>query len=155
MQHAKHISKHLTDVFFGGNWTAANVKDTIADITLEQAKAKLKDCNTIAVLLFHINYYVEGALPALHGGDLTIRDKYSFDAPKISSEQEWEAYKTQVLENVTLLAKKISQLEDDVMFKPFVEEKYGNYFRNLHGTIEHTHYHLGQIVILKKLIKDL
>lgn len=155
MQHTQQLSKHLNDVFFGGNWTAANVKDAIADITLEQAKAKLKDCNTIAVLLFHINYYVEGALPVFDGGDLTIRDKYSFDAPEISSEQEWEAYKTQVLENAELLAKKISQLEDDVMFKPFVEEKYGNYFRNLHGTIEHTHYHLGQIVILKKLIKDL
>jgi hypothetical protein len=31
--------------------------------------------------------------------------------------------------------------------------KYGNYYRNLHGIIEHTHYHLGQIVLIKKLLK--
>ena len=33
-------------------------------------------------------------------------------------------------------------------------EKYGNYFRNLTGIIEHLHYHLGQIVLIKKLIAE-
>jgi hypothetical protein len=31
-----------------------------------------------------------------------------------------------------------------------VEEKYGSVLRNIMGVIEHTHYHLGQIVLLKK-----
>lgn len=152
MQHTKYLSKHLKGIFFGGNWTAVNVNDTIKDITLNQANIKLKDCNTIAVILFHINYYVEGALPVFSGGDLTIRDKYSFDAPKFATERQWENFKTKVLDNASLLAKKISRLEDDKLFQPFAHEKYGNYYRNLHGTIEHTHYHLGQIVILKKLV---
>jgi hypothetical protein len=29
-------------------------------------------------------------------------------------------------------------------------EKYGNYYRNIHGIIEHIHYHLGQIVLIEK-----
>jgi hypothetical protein len=37
----------------------------------------------------------------------------------------------------------------------FVDEKYGTYQRNIGGMIEHSYYHLGQIVLLKKiLIKD-
>jgi len=30
--------------------------------------------------------------------------------------------------------------------------KYGNYFRNIVGVIEHIHYHLGQIVLIKKIL---
>jgi hypothetical protein len=32
--------------------------------------------------------------------------------------------------------------------------KYGNYFRNIAGVVEHTHYHLGQIALIKKLLKE-
>lgn len=47
----------------------------------------------------------------------------------------------------------IAELSDDELKDIFIKEKYGNYFRNIHGIIEHTHYHLKQIVILKKLIR--
>ncbi|GGI58096.1 DUF1572 domain-containing protein [Winogradskyella haliclonae] len=151
MSHIQHVSKHLNDVFFGGNWTASNVKDTITPITLKEAHHKIKDCNTIAVLVFHINYYVEGILPIFKGGGLEIRDKYSFDAPEFKTEQDWEGYKTKVLKNAQLLVDKVNKLSDVIIFEPFVDEKYGNYYRNLNGLIEHTHYHLGQIAILKKL----
>jgi hypothetical protein len=34
-----------------------------------------------------------------------------------------------------------------------ISEKYGSFYRNIQGVIEHNHYHLGQIVILKKIIR--
>ena len=34
----------------------------------------------------------------------------------------------------------------------FVDEKYGNYTRNIDGMIEHSYYHLGQISLIKKII---
>jgi len=33
-----------------------------------------------------------------------------------------------------------------------VEEKYGNYQRNIDGMIEHSYYHLAQIVVIKKIL---
>ena len=38
------------------------------------------------------------------------------------------------------------------LWEDFTDKKYGNYYRNLNGVIEHTHYHLGQIVLIKKMI---
>jgi len=35
----------------------------------------------------------------------------------------------------------------------FTDEKYGTYQRNLIGILEHSYYHLGQIVLIKKLLK--
>jgi len=52
------------------------------------------------------------------------------------------------------VANLIGQLPESKLWENFSEEKYGNYYRNIHGIIEHTHYHLGQIVIIKKLIQQ-
>jgi hypothetical protein len=59
-----------------------------------------------------------------------------------------------VLNDAALFANAIEQLDDTILQKKFTAAKYGNYFKNLVGIIEHTHYHLGQIVILHKLIKE-
>jgi hypothetical protein len=46
----------------------------------------------------------------------------------------------------------IERLPESRLGETFADEKYGNYYRNIQGVIEHTHYHLGQIVLLKKLL---
>ena len=51
-----------------------------------------------------------------------------------------------------LFVEKVKTLEDEILHQTFVDEKYGNYYRNLVGIIEHGYYHLGQIVILKKIL---
>lgn len=43
-------------------------------------------------------------------------------------------------------------MDDRILDKPFIDEKYGSYIRNIEGVIEHSYYHLGQIVLLKKMI---
>lgn len=152
MQQTQHLSKHFKSIFFGGNWTAVNIKDTIADITLSQAKTKVKNFNTIVALVFHINYYIEGVLPVFDSGNLEIRDKFSYDAPNFETENQWKTFKARLLKNAEDLHQKIENLKEDIIFKSFVDEKYGTYYSNIHGIIEHTHYHLGQIVILKRLV---
>jgi hypothetical protein len=46
----------------------------------------------------------------------------------------------------------IEQLPEHMLWENLSDEKYGNYYRNIHGIIEHTHYHLGQIVLIKKIL---
>ena len=52
------------------------------------------------------------------------------------------------------LANLIEQLPESRLWEDFSDNKYGNYYRNLHGIIEHCHYHLGQIVLIKKLLQQ-
>ena len=35
------MAKHVRDVHFGGNWTAVNLKDALADVTWQQATTRL------------------------------------------------------------------------------------------------------------------
>lgn len=154
MSSTKQIAKHFRDVYFGGNWTAVNLKDTLADVTLQQATTKVYNLNTIATLVFHINYYVNPVLKVLQGQPIVASDKLSFKLPPITSDEEWQKLITKALTEAAELADRIEELDETKLQDVFVNPKYGNYYRNLLGIIEHTHYHLGQISLIKKIIKE-
>jgi len=152
MTHTQQIAKHFRDVHFGGNWTSVNLKQSLSGVTWEQAITKIDSLNTIAMLVFHINYYVNAVMNVLKGTPINAHDKYSFDLPPVTSEQEWNKLLDKVWTDAENLATLIEQLPDSKLFEVFVVEKYGNFYRNLLGLIEHTHYHLGQIVVIKKMV---
>ncbi|MBX7109564.1 MAG: DinB family protein [Chitinophagales bacterium] len=152
MNLSNQIAKNYRDVYYGGNWTWVNLKDTLAGITWEQAVAKVYDFNTIAMLVYHMHYYVRVSAKVLEGGPLDGKDRDSFDVPIIGSQQEWEQLLQNMWKDVDLYAALIEQLPEQKLWETFVDEKYGNYYRNLHGIIEHVHYHLGQIVLIKKIL---
>ena len=150
----KEIAKHLRDVYFGGNWTSVNIKETLSGINWEQAVTKINSLNTIAGLVFHTNYYVNAILKVFKGLPLDAHDRFSFDLPPITSADDWENLVNKSLSAAEELAMLVEQLPFERLGENFAEEKYGSYNRNLHGLIEHTHYHLGQIVIIKKLLEE-
>ena len=152
MNITKQISKQFRDVHFGGNWTSVNLKETLTDVTWQQATTKIGSLNTIAALVYHINYYVTAIIKVLQGGPLDAHDKFSFDLTPIQSQQDWEELVNKLFTDAENFAALIQQLPDSKLEETFIDEKYGTYYRNLHGIIEHTHYHLGQIVLIKKML---
>jgi hypothetical protein len=148
------IAKHFRDVHFGGNWTSVNLKDTLADVSWQEATTKIHSFNTIALLVFHINYYVSVVLKVLEGEKLNASDKYSFDLAPITSQEDWEKLLDKTWKEAEKFASLIEQLPQGKLEEIFFDEKYGNYYRNLHGIVEHTHYHLGQIVLIKKMVQQ-
>jgi hypothetical protein len=146
------IANHLRTAYFGGNWTSVNFKEALADVTWEQATTQVYGLNTIVTLVYHTSYYINAVAKVLQGEPLNAKDQYSFDHPPVSSQADWKNLVEQTWKDVEGFARLIEQLPDQKLAETFVDEKYGNYYRNLHGIIEHTHYHLGQIVLLKKIL---
>lgn len=146
------LASHVRQVFFGGNWTSSNLKDMLAGISWDQATAKTAHPNSIAALVFHINYFIIAASKVLEGLPLDAHDRYSFDVPPIRSEEEWQQLVNQALTSAEKFAALIERLEANKLWEIFSDEKYGTYFRNIVGIIEHSHYHLGQIAVIKNLL---
>lgn len=146
------IAKQVRDVHFGGNWTDSNLKENLADISWQHATTKVYSFNTIATLLYHMNYYVNAVLKVLQGEPLNASDKYSFDHPPILSQEDWEKLLDKTWRDAETFAALIEQMPESKLWEDFSENKYGNYYRNIHGVIEHIHYHLGQIVLIKKIL---
>ena len=146
------IAKHLREVHFGGNWTSVSLKETLADLTWQQATTQVYSFNTIVALIYHMNYYVSAILKVLQGEPLDASDKYSFDHPPILSQADWEKLLAKTWADAENFSSLIEQLPERTLGETFSDEKYGNYYRNIHGVIEHIHYHLGQIALIKKLL---
>ena len=151
MNQTSQIANQLRDVYFGGNWTGVNLKETLADISREQATTRFYSFHTIAALVFHMNYYVDAILIVLQGRPLDAHDRNSFDLPPVLTDEDWEKLLTKTWLDAECLIRQIEQLPEQKLREDFSDGKYGSYYRNLHGVIEHIHYHLGQIVFLKKM----
>jgi hypothetical protein len=146
------IAKHFREIHFGGNWTSSNLTDNLANVTWQQATTQVYSFNTIATLVYHMNYFVAVVSEVLQGRPLNASDKYSFDLPPIRSREDWEKLLDKTWSDAENFANLVEQLPESKLWDDFSENKYGNYYRNIHGIIEHIHYHLGQIVLIKKIL---
>jgi hypothetical protein len=152
MTFSQQAAKHFRDVHFGGNWTSVNLKDSLADITWQQATTQVYNLNTIVTLVYHMSYYVSAVLKVLQGEPLNASDKFSFDHPPIHSQEDWQKLLDKVWADAEKFAILVELLPESKLLENFEDGKYGNYYRNINGIIEHSHYHLGQIVLIKKIL---
>ena len=147
------IANRFREVILNGTWIAnTNYKDQLSNLNWQIATTKLESLNTIAALAQHIHYYINGINSVLRGGTLDIKDKFSFDFPTIENQNDWETFLSKFWNESEEFAHLIEQMTDDELKQIFVDEKYGTYQRNIDAMIEHSYYHLGQIVLIKKIV---
>lgn len=146
------LAKHLRDVHFGGNWCAVDLKTTLSDVTWQQAAANVHSLNSIYTLVFHNGYYLKLILRVMEGGPLEGNDKLSFVHPPLDSQEAWDGLLAEIWANVEQLAELVEALSEEQLTGPFSDGKYGTVYRNIAGFVEHTHYHLGQMRLIKKLL---
>ncbi|MCB9047136.1 MAG: DUF1572 domain-containing protein [Chitinophagales bacterium] len=152
MNLSKQIAGHFAELHQGDNSTGVNYRDTLSDVTWQQATTQIDGLNTILTLTYHVHYYTRMITGVLKGGPLTGNDKLSFEHPAINSQEEWNELLKNVWADAEEFANLVEKMSDEQFFENFSDGKYGNNYRNIVGLIEHAHYHLGQIVLIKKLI---
>lgn len=148
------ITKQSREVLLNGNWISTNFKTELSNVDWKIATKKVGSLNTIAALTFHINYYVAGLNNVFDGGSLDIRDKYSFDLPPITSQKDWQDLQNKFYSDAEKYVAHLEKMDDEYLTQDFAGGKYGTNYRNIIGIIEHAYYHLGQVVLIKKLINE-
>ncbi|HZG25105.1 MAG TPA: DUF1572 domain-containing protein [Chitinophagaceae bacterium] len=153
MQSTFELAMRFREVILNGTWIAnTNYRHQLTELNREIATSKFDSLNTIAVLAQHVHYYINGIKNVLEGGSLDIKDKYSFDFVPIQSQSEWENFLNKFWNDSEAFALLVEQMPEEKLKEVFVDEKYGSYQRNIEAMIEHSYYHLGQIVLLKKIL---
>lgn len=155
MENKDVLAKRFQDVILNNSWVANNsFKNQLSDLPLEKALYKLGKLHTIASLTQHIHYYIAGILNVLNGGNLEIKDAFSFDFKPINTEEDWQNVLSVFWADAEEFALKVAALPEEKLSDIFVKEEYGTYQFNINTLIEHSYYHLGQIVLIKKLISQ-
>jgi uncharacterized damage-inducible protein DinB len=154
MKTTDFIAQHIVEVFEGGNWTEVNFKSTLKDINYKEATTVTKaSYNTIAALLYHTCFYNEVVLQRLQGINPAINEKNGFDLPPVRNENDWNELKRRCFQSAHALAEAVKKFPEERLSELTITG-HSTHYKTLHGVAEHTHYHLGQIVILNKLIKN-
>jgi uncharacterized damage-inducible protein DinB len=155
MNESTAIANRFREILLNGMWVAnTNYKHELISLDYQTAVTTFDSLNSIAILAQHIHYYINGMLNVFKGGSLDIKDKYSFDFPVIESQKQWNDFLTRFWNDSEEFANLIEQMPNGKLKDVFTDEKYGTYQRNIDAMIEHSYYHLGQIVLLKKILQN-
>lgn len=154
MKTTELIARHIIEVFEGGNWSDVNIKDTLRNVNFKEATTVTKaSYNTIASLLYHTAFYNEIVRQRLQGINPHIDNSNGFDLPVVQNENDWIQLKQRCFQSSHDLAEAVLKLPEEKLMDLTVTG-HSSHYKTLHGVVEHAHYHLGQIVLLKKLIKN-
>ncbi len=153
MTNGEHIAQHVRQFYKGKNWTWVWFEEVMKDVDWKEATQSAGGFNSIAALVYHMHYYVRLQTHVLMGGLMEGYDMDPFNAPPVRNAEDWQAQQEQVYAEGEAFAQMIETFSDTRLEETFLEKRYGSIYRNLHGNIEHMHYHLGQIVLLKKMLR--
>ncbi|SEO92439.1 Protein of unknown function [Flavobacterium sp. CF108] len=155
MKNTVEIANRFRETILNGIWIAnTNYKHQLENLDWKIAITPVKNLNTISILAQHIHYYINGINNVFKGGPLDIKDKFSFDFPPVTSQEDWQAFLDKFWNAAEEFASFVEKMTDEQLDQVFVDEKYGTYKRNIEAMIEHSYYHLGQIVLIKKLLTE-
>ncbi len=151
MNIAPLVAQHVAEVVHG-NWTDIYLDEAIADVTYEEAiNVPAGLVNSIAMLVNHLKFYHYVVMERLMGTDPEI-DSSNGLVTDIQTEEDWLLLKQHTLDSFTKLANIVKQLPDENL-QALTPNGSNTFYKTLHGISEHAHYHLGQIILLKKLAR--
>ncbi|UAY56162.1 DinB family protein [Arachidicoccus terrestris] len=151
---ADQLGQFMMNAYFGKNWTEVDFKHVLSDVTLEEANTKIDPLNTIAGIIYHLDYYVSIVLKRLQGEMLPSNAKNGFDIETLPSVDSWQQLLESFYNHAEKFAATIRLMNDDQLLNDFQDRQYGNNIYNIQGIVEHAYYHMGQIVLLKKMIRS-
>lgn len=153
MRITEQLSQNLISVFEGGNWTEVSIAETLSDVSYLEANTKNPASqNTIASLLHHLIFWNSVIALRIQNQDPEIPEVNGFDGEAPASEKDWQLLIEQAKHSFTELAEAIKQFPPERL-SDLTNFGQSTFIKNLFGIVEHAHYHLGQIVILKKFIR--
>lgn len=135
------------------NWVGVSLYTILDGITDETANLKLPYFNhTIHQIARHmISDWV--VVKRLQGIDYKLSDEENWmPADKIPF--KWTDTVKAIKENKHALIREIQNLSDENLDNPILTG-HSSIYVNLHGYIQHTYYHFGQIVVMAKFIENM
>ncbi|MRX37975.1 DUF1572 domain-containing protein [Flavobacterium sp. LC2016-23] len=152
MSENKRISNLYQSIYNGNPWLEVTLAHTLENITAEQAYRKVNpNLNTIWEIVNHLIQWRRNILRRVQGETVLTPDHNYFVPVLDSSEAAWEQSLQSLAKSQELWNAFFEDFNDSDLEKIYINNNH-TYYEHIHGIIQHDVYHLGQIVILKKLL---
>jgi hypothetical protein len=147
------VAQHIREVL-KGNWSDIFLTDVLQDVTLDEANFIPPSNNSIAMLTNHLKFYNDVVLLRLQNDTRSVNyEANGFDITTLNKEENWQQLKENTFSSFTKLAEAVEAMPEEKLFE-LTPSGSATFYKTLHGVVEHAHYHMGQMVIIKKLIRN-
>jgi uncharacterized damage-inducible protein DinB len=153
MREAERIADQLRRAHEGGAWHGLSLKELLEGVTARKAVAKpFADAHSIWELVSHIEAWERVAIRRLAGEPAQIYNtEEDWSESKAADEDAWRRTLERLGETNASLREAVLRLDDSKLDEPIIPEMSPTYI-TLHGVVQHTLYHAGQIALLKKAL---
>ena len=150
MTETERIVDQLKRAFLGEAWHGPAVMEILEGVAAEQATARpINGGHSIWELALHIEAWLRACRIRLRGDRAQLTDAKDWPALVGTDEQAWKQTCQSIRQAHDELRSAILLLDDSQLEHPIIEVMSSVYV-TLHGVIQHSLYHAGQIAILKK-----
>ena len=144
------IEDQLRHAFIGPAWHGDALMELLNHVPVDIAPAKpLEHSHSIWEIVLHIAAWFRIATQRVAGHALEPTNAQDWPAVIDVSDTAWSAALKALRNDHEKLLQAISRMQDAHLLKQVPGKDYDFYFL-LHGVIQHTLYHAGQIAVLKK-----
>lgn len=151
MTEIERIADQLRRAHEGGAWHGPSLEEILKDVSAETAlRRPIPGSHNIWEIVLHIGVW-ESVVRRRLSGEVVIDVTPEQDWPAVSelSDSAWKSTRDEIRRGHELLQQAIARLADRQLGEPVPGMGY-NVYVMLHGAVQHTLYHAGQIAILKK-----
>ena len=150
MSEVKRLHSQLRRAYEGEAWHGPALKHILADVTAAQAARRpIQSAHTIWELVLHISAWESAVLSRIEGRYVAEPDEGDWPAVTDTNDAAWQAALAKLDATHHKLREAVSRLDDERLNDRLAEGKESAYFA-INGVIQHTLYHAGQIILLKK-----
>lgn len=151
MNEIARISDQLRRAFQGPAFHGDSVDEILAGVTVETASAKpLHGIHSIWEIVLHASVWLDTVRRRLSSPTLVLPSaEENWRTVSHVSPEAWEKAKGELDDNYRLLMRAISELPENKLTVPVPGRDY-DFYCLLHGIVQHSLYHAGQIALLKK-----
>jgi uncharacterized damage-inducible protein DinB len=153
MREVERIADQLKRAHEGGAWHGPSVSELLAGVTAEQAALRPDGmAHSIFELVAHVEAWERAILRRLGGDPAAIYNTAEDWSPVTdASEQTWRKARERLAETNRALREAVLRLDDAQLDEPILPEMSTRYV-SLHGAVQHTLYHAGQIALVKRAL---
>ena len=153
MQETKRITKLFTDIYNGSPWIDVNLTDTLSKLTAAQsANRPIPQCNTIWEIVNHLIQWRQNVLQRVQGKVIKTPSHNYFQKVKDTSPKAWKTTLNDLAGSQKQWLDFLKKFDENDFEKVYPNNGM-TYYEHIQGIIQHDAYHLGQIVMLSKLVK--
>jgi uncharacterized damage-inducible protein DinB len=153
MKKQEQLGKLFSDLFDGTPWIDVNIMSTLDEITAKEAATKpFPDFNSIWEIVNHMISWRDTVLKRLQGETIESPDDNYFSFIRDRSESAWKNTKERLRESQLQWLKTIRKMTGKELDVRQESNPFSNY-ELAHGILQHDSYHLGQIRLVKKLVR--